>query len=602
MWKARNGGRQNAPSELQEALSHCQSAFRSVAIFSLIINVLMLASPIYMLQVYDRVLTTGHVDTLYFLTAIIGAALLLMAALDAARTAVTVRIGNWLTEALGPVFLESGVRGRLQGDATGSELLRDLSQVQSFIATQGLTAFFDSPWVPIYVAMIWLLHPSLGMVAISAAILLFVLTLLNEALTRRQTALAHRQQILGYQLADAVMRNAAVVSAMGMLPAVINRWRETNGEALNASRRASERGGVVMAFTKFARFFVQVAILGAGALLVLRGESTAGGMVAASILLSRALAPLEMAMSAWRNFASTRLAYGRLKKHLEVYPTEAERTWLPAPAGRLDVQGVVYTVPRSSRLLLMGVSFGLEPGEVIAMLGPSGAGKSTLCRLLVGIGSPTTGTIRLDGSEVSHWDRVQLGKHIGYLPQDVELFAGTVSENIARMGQFKDKDVIRAATLAHAHDMIQSLPEGYNTQIGEGGLSVSGGQRQRIGLARAVYGNPSFIILDEPNANLDEVGESALAATVGRLKRWGAGVIVVGHRPSTLAQADKILVLRDGCVAMFGPRELVLHGLQKLQEQAITSGKSDGAPIPKPAVSKGEPLRLPNLRQTSWVH
>ena len=435
MLKARRASAHNAPNELQRALWSCHSAFRSVAIFSLIINVLMLASPIYMLQVYDRVLTTGHVDTLYLLTAIIAAALLLMGVLDAARTAVTVRIGNWLSDALGPVFLESGVRARLQGEPTSAELLRDLSQVQNFIATQGLTAFFDSPWVPIYVAMIWFLHPALGIVAIGAAILLFVLTLMNEAATRRQTTLANREQILSYQLAEAVIRNAAVVWAMGMLPAVIKRWREMNGGALAAFRRASERGGAIMAFTKFARFFVQIGILGVGALLVLRGQLTAGGMVAASILLSRALAPVEMAMSVWRNFAATRLAHGRLKKHLEDFPSAAERAWLPAPEAHVEVESVVYCAPGSGRLILTGVSFELEPNEVIAMLGPSGAGKSTLCRLLVGIGSPTTGKIRLDGSEISHWNPVQLGKHIGYLPQDVELFSGTISENIARMGR-----------------------------------------------------------------------------------------------------------------------------------------------------------------------
>ena len=549
----------------------------------------MLASPIYMLQVYDRVLTTGHVDTLYLLTAIIAAALLLMGVLDAARTAVTVRIGNWLSDALGPVFLESGVRARLQGEPTSAELLRDLSQVQNFIATQGLTAFFDSPWVPIYVAMIWFLHPALGIVAIGAAILLFVLTLMTEAATRRQTTLANREQILSYQLAEAVIRNAAVVWAMGMLPAVIKRWREMNGGALAAFRRASERGGAIMAFTKFARFFVQIGILGVGALLVLRGQLTAGGMVAASILLSRALAPVEMAMSVWRNFAATRLAHGRLKKHLEDFPSAAVRAWLPAPEAHVRVESVVYCAPGSGRLILSGVSFELEPNEVIAMLGPSGAGKSTLCRLLVGIGSPSTGKIRLDGSEISHWNPVQLGKHIGYLPQDVELFSGTISENIARMGQVEDKQVFKAAKLAHAHDMIQTLPEGYNTQIGEAGMRLSAGQRQRLGLARAVYGAPHLVILDEPNANLDEAGESALAATVGKLKRWGAGVIVVGHRPSTLAQADKVLVIKDGCVAMFGPREHILRELQRLREPAATREEPGPRPAAKPFGSKREP-------------
>jgi ATP-binding cassette subfamily C protein/ATP-binding cassette subfamily C exporter for protease/lipase/ATP-binding cassette subfamily C protein EexD len=592
MPKVQQKGLHNAPTELQRAMSSCRSAFRSVATFSFVINILMLASPVYMLQIYDRVLTSGHVDTLYLLTAIIGIALLLMGALDAARTAVTVRIGNWLTDTLGPVYLASGVRARLQGESSSSELLRDLSQIQNFIATQGLTAFFDSPWVPIYILFIWLLHPALGMVALVSAGTLFLLTLMNEAATRRQTDLAHREQVLSFHLAEAVMHNAAVVWAMGMLPAVIDRWRKTNGEALKALRRSSERGGIILAFTKFLRFFVQIAILGVGALLVLRGELTAGGMIAASILLGRALAPVEMAMSAWRNFAASRQAYGRLKKQLEDYPTADGRAWLPAPKGRIVVEDVVFTAPRSSRLILFNVSFTLEPGEAIAMLGPSGAGKSTLCRLLVGIGSPKGGSIRLDGSELTHWDPVQLGDYIGYLPQDVELFAGTVSENIARMGKIQEREVVRAARLAHAHEMIQSLPEGYSTQIGDGGMTLSAGQRQRLGLARAVYGNPRLIILDEPNANLDEAGEAALAAAVGELKRRGAGLIVVGHRPSTLAQADRILVLKDGCVALFGPREQALQQLQKLRGNAAAGRDSGAVMLPRTVRNNDEQPRL----------
>jgi ATP-binding cassette subfamily C protein/ATP-binding cassette subfamily C exporter for protease/lipase/ATP-binding cassette subfamily C protein EexD len=377
-----------------------------------------------------------------------------------------------------------------------------------------------------------------------------------------------------------------------MLPAVIERWRKTNGEALKALRRSSERGGIILAFTKFLRFFVQIAILGVGALLVLRGELTAGGMIAASILLGRALAPVEMAMSAWRNFASSRQAYGRLKKQLEDFPTADGRAWLPTPKGRIVVEDVIFTAPRSSRLILFNVSFTLEPGEAIAMLGPSGAGKSTLCRLLVGIGSPKGGSIRLDGSELTHWDPVQLGEYVGYLPQDVELFAGTVSENIARMGKIQEREVVRAARLAHAHEMIQSLPEGYSTQIGDEGMTLSAGQRQRLGLARAVYGNPRIIILDEPNANLDEAGEAALAAAVGELKRRGAGLIVVGHRPSTLAQADKILVLKDGCVALFGPREQALQQLQKLRGNAAAGRDSGAVMLPRTARNNDEQPRL----------
>lgn len=588
------------PNELEWTLQKCRSGFRSVAIFSLVINLLMLAAPIYMLQVYDRVLTSGNIETLYFLTAIVGAALLLMGALDVARTALTVRIGGWLSDQLGPVFLASGVRGRLKGDCTGSQVLRDVTQLQSFIATHGLTAFFDSPWVPVFVALIWLLHPVLGMVALASAGLLFALTLLNEAVTRRRTEEASRAQILGFQLADAVMRNAAAVWAMGMLPAVIERWRATNSSALEALRRSAESGGVIVALTKFTRFFVQTAILGAGALLVLRGELTPGGMVAASILLSRALAPVEAAMNVWRNFAAARLSYRRLKEHLELYPSEARRPWLPPPEGRLSVRDVTYLAPGSTRILLSQVSFELAAGEAIAMLGPSGAGKSTLCRLLVGIGTPTSGKVCLDGSELTHWDSVALGQHIGYLPQDVELFAGTVRENIARMSVVDDKAVIEAAQLAHAHEMIQTLPEGYDTEIGEGGLVLSAGQRQRLGLARAVYGNPQLIILDEPNANLDQVGEAALAAAVGELKKRGSGLIVVGHRPSTLAQADKILLLQQGYVTMFGPREAILQRLQKLQEATTAPADHNGVPVKSIATSgDGDPAPREARLETS---
>jgi PrtD family type I secretion system ABC transporter len=558
-------------SELEQALRDCQSAFAIVMAFSLVMNVLMLASPVYMLQIYDRVLTTGHLETLTLLTVIVGAALVVMCALDFARTGVTVRVGCWLNDRLGPVLLGSSVRARLHGDALGVQPLRDLSQMQSFIGTQGLTAFFDIPWVPVFVVLSWFLHPLFGMVALFAAILLFLLSIGNELVTRAPTLAANLAQLTATQHADAAIRNAEVVRAMGMLPALTERWRESNAASIAALRTASERGGLIVASTKFVRIFVQVAVLGLGALLVLRGEVSPGAMIAASILLGRALAPVELAMGAWRNFTSTRIAYARLQRHLQAYAPEAQRTRLPAPNGRISVDKLTYVAPGSGLPILRQVSFAVEPGEVVAVLGPSAAGKSTLCRFLVGLLTPTSGNVRLDGSELAHWDPDQLGRFVGYLPQDVELFAGSVRDNIARMSKADDNAIVEAAVLARAHDMIAHLPNGYETQIGDSGTRLSAGQRQRVGLARAVYGGPPLIVLDEPNANLDQAGEAALAAAIGELKARGSALVIVGHRPSTLARADKILWLKEGRVELFGPRDEVL---QKLREAAIALERS----------------------------
>jgi PrtD family type I secretion system ABC transporter len=580
---------QEAQSALSNALRSCRSAFGVCAVFSLVINILMLASPIYMLQVYDRVLTTGHVDTLIMITVIVTIALAVMCALDALRTAVTIRIGCWLNERLGPIFLACGVRGTLKGDPSGAQSLQDINQIQSFIATQGLTAFFDFPWVPLFMGLIWMLHPLLGIVAVSSAVALFLLSIANEFATRKVNESANKAQIEAIRLADAAIRNAEVVQSMGMLQAMTSRWVNLNDTVMSGLRRGGEVGGLVLATTKFVRFFIQAAILGTGAWLVLRAELTAGSMIAASILLGRALAPVEMAMGAWRNFMGARFAYGRLKKAIEDYPEQPPRTRLPTPTGQLAVDDITYLAPNTDTLILSKVSFSVEPGEALAIIGPSGAGKSTLCRLLVGLATPNVGEVRLDGSQIHHWDPAQVGHHIGFLPQDVELFAGTVHENIARMKRAADEDVVQAAMLAHAHQMIQHLPGGYDTEIGGRGVRLSGGQRQRIGLARAVFGSPRLIVLDEPNANLDQAGEAALAEALFNLKRRGAALIIVGHRSSTLAQADKILVLKEGCVAMFGARDEVLQTLTNTSVQTTTNTsvqttRSNEATAPNPQV------------------
>jgi ATP-binding cassette, subfamily C, type I secretion system permease/ATPase len=562
-------------TELSQALSDCRRAALIIGTFSVVINTLMLAPSLYMMQVYDRVITTGHMETLIFLTGIAALALIVLAALDTLRSSVMVRIGCWLNDRLGPVFLASSIRSQLRGDGCGAQPLRDLAQIQNFVASQGLTVFFDAPWIAVFVTLIWILHPLLGAISLVIAVFLLALSVINEMTTRRANVDASLAQISAMQEAETAVRNAEVVHAMGMHPAIMGRWQARNSDAMAATSRAAERGGILLGITKFSRFFAQILILGAGAHLVIHGELSAGSMIAASILLGRALAPVEVAMAAWRNFSAARISYARLAARLSDFATEVNRIQLPVPKGHLVVDDVSFG--SRERVILRHVSFEVMPGESVAVIGPSAAGKSTLCRLLVGVIAPTAGQIRLDGSEVVHWDSVQLGRYVGYVPQDVELFAGSVRENIARMGPVDEEAVVEAASLAHAHEMIQRLPDGYETQIGESGLRLSGGQRQRIGLARAVYGDPRLVVLDEPNANLDQAGESALSTAIQDLKKRGVALIIVGHRPSTLAQADKIVLLRDGRVELFGPRDVTL---QKLR---AAKSPSSVVPMQKPA-------------------
>ncbi|WP_085033291.1 type I secretion system permease/ATPase [Ensifer aridi] len=560
--KASVDKRRRSKTDLDYATGQIRSSLLMLAIFSFAINLLMLTSPLYMLQVYDRVLVSGRVETLVMLTVFAGSALLVLGVLDSLRSAVMVRVGCWLNDRLGPVLISGGVRARLVGDNAGAQPLRDLAQVQSFLSSQALTALFDAPWTPVFLALIWLLHPALGALAVCAALLLALLTLLNELTTRGASQTANTKQIAAFQQAESTIRNAEVVRAMGMLPGLLERWRASNDSSLSATRSSAERGAAILGITKFLRFFVQSATLGLGAYLVLKGEVSGGAMIASSILLGRALAPIEVAMGSWRNFLATRIAYDRLKLRLQGIPAEPPRTRLPEPYGHISLKHVSYSAPGTKAQVIDNVSFHLTPGEALAVIGPSASGKSTLCRLIGGIAAPSGGEIRLDGSELHHWNPEQLGRYIGYLPQDVELFSGSIRDNISRMAKADDDEVVQAAMLAHAHEMIQRLPQGYETPIGDAGARLSGGQRQRIGLARAVFGDPKIIILDEPNANLDQSGEAALAAAVRALKRRGAALMIVGHRPSTLAQADKILLLREGRLELFGAREDVLGRLR----------------------------------------
>lgn len=554
--------RSRRKTELDDARAQIRSIFALLGLFSLAINLLMLASPIYMLQVYDRVLTTGRVETLVLVTIIAGAALLVFGILDAIRSIITARVGCWFNAQLSPLLISGGVRARLIGDQAGAQPLRDLSQVQAFLSSQGLSAIFDAPWSPVFLALIWLLHPLLGMFATGSVILLVLLGFFNEFITRRSIQASTTSHLSALQQADMTIRNAEVVRAMGMLPNLLERWKSANDASLDDTLHGTQRSAGILGLTKFARYFVQSATLGLGAFLVIRGEATGGAMIASSILLGRALGPIEMVVGSWRNISTTLLAYQRLKSRLEGVPPEPARTRMPEPYGYITLEKVSYVVPGMKTPVLSNVSFRLVPGEALAVIGPSASGKSTLCRIMAGVLSPSDGVIRLDGTNLQHWHSDQLGGALGYLPQDVELFSGSIRDNIARMGAADDEEIVQAATLAHAHELIQRLPQGYETPIGDLGTRLSGGQRQRVGLARAVFGSPKVIILDEPNANLDQAGENALAATLQDLKATGAALLIVGHRPSTLAQADKVLVLKDGKVELFGQREDVIGRLR----------------------------------------
>ena len=572
---------------MQEAVRRAVTGFVVAGIFSLFLNLLMLVSPLYMLQVYDRVLTTGSKETLFYLTLMAIVALAVLGALEGLRTSVLARVGQWIGGAVGGGLVEQSVSGALAGQTSGTQPLRDLSQVRSFIA-QGLSVFFDAPWVPIFVALIWILHPWLGVLALSAAIILFCIALANDWLTRSAYASSGKAQMTAMTHADAAVRNAEVVRAMGMQPALLEKWRYFDDSASQEQTRGVQRGGAMLGLSKAIRFAVQVGVLGLGALLVLDGQLTPGGMIAGSILLGRALAPVEQSIGAWRGYVGARAAYERIKE-LEGNEKDTDESAmpLPAPKGQVSVEAVTFVPPGAEKPVLQQVSFPLAMGDVVGVIGPSGAGKSTLCRLLVGIWPPTRGAVRLDGADLSQLDSDEVGKFIGYLPQDVELFAGTVQENIARMSAGEPQKVVQAAQLADVHEMILRLPQGYDTQIGPQGNVLSGGQRQRIGLARTLYGDPRLVVLDEPNSNLDQAGEAALIATIKRLGERGITTIVVAHRLAALSVVDKLVVLEGGRVSDFGSRQEVLQRLNEGKDPSVRSQRESNRTRPTAGVGMG---------------
>jgi PrtD family type I secretion system ABC transporter len=538
----------------------CRGGFLAVVLFSLCINLLMLTVPLYMLQLFDRVLGSGSIDTLLLLTTITGVALLTLAALEAVRGQVLLRMSTWLDTRLGGQLLATSIGATLRrNQAPSVQALRDLSTFRGFLTGPAIFPVLDAPWTPIFLVVVFLLHPLLGILSLAGALVLLTLAIINEMATRKPLQASGNASIQALHQAEAAARNADAIEAMGIMPGLIRRWNQRNSEALSLQTKAGIRSGSIAATAKFTRLLLQVGMFGVGAWLVIIGELTPGAMIAGSILMGRALAPIDSAIGSWRSGIAAREAYRRIAAQFDEMSSQGKAMALPAPSGSLRVEGLAYVHPGASKPALRNIAFAVEPGDVLGLIGPTAAGKTTLARLLIGNLEPRVGHVRLDGIEISQWASADRGRHIGYLPQDIELFSGTVAENISRMGEAEAEKVIAAAQLAGVHDMILRLPQGYDTEIGEGGAALSGGQRQRIALARALFGNPPFVVLDEPNANLDQSGEQALLNAVGALKERGATLVIIAHRPNLLRHTDKILVLRNGAPSMFGPRDKVLE-------------------------------------------
>jgi ATP-binding cassette, subfamily C, bacterial exporter for protease/lipase len=570
-------------TELAEVLFSFRKAFYTAGLFSMFINLLGLVPSIYMLQVYDRVLQSRNVTTLVMLTVIMLGFYLMLGMLELARSKLLIRIGAQLDVKLNNrVFVASFERNLKRAGGNAGQALGDLTNVRQFLTGNGLFAFFDAPWAPLYLIVIFLFSPWLGVFALFASLILFSLAWATELSTRKPLAEATQVAASANNYATNNLRNAEVIEAMGMLDNLRNRWLKKQMRFLALQNEASDKAASISAATKSVRIAVQSLVLGGGALLVIDGQLTPGGMIAASILLGKALGPVELAIGVWRQLLGARTAYHRLEELLQEHPERPIGMELPAPAGRLLLEGVMAAAPGSQVMILKQVGFNVAPGEIVGVIGPSASGKSTLARLLVGVWPTLGGKVRLDGADIFTWDKNLLGPSVGYLPQDIELFEGTIAENIARFGDVDAGQVVEAAKLAGVHDMILRFPKGYDTQIGDGGSALSGGQRQRIAFARAIYGNPSFVVLDEPNSNLDDIGEAALIRAIQELKRRGTTVILITHRTSIISVVDKLLLLVDGMLQLYGPRDQVLLAIQQRAQAATNPNPPATTPAAMP--------------------
>jgi ATP-binding cassette subfamily C protein len=563
---AQRGAQEQGGSELRSALRSCRSAFIGTAAFSLVINVLMLTGSMFMLEVYDRVLPSRSIPTLIAMCSIAGFLFIAMGLLDVLRSRLLARAGGAIDESLAARVFDVLVRlpVRTGNRKDGLQPLRDLDSIRSFLSSQGPTALFDLPWLPFYLAIVYAFHPLLGLTAVIGAVVLVSLTVLTETLTRRPTREATMHTATRLNLAQACQRNAEVLAGMGFASRLGALWASSNDRALAWQRRLNDIGGGLGAIARVLRMVLQSAVLATGAYLVIIQQASAGIIIAGSILAARALAPVDIAIANWRAFIAARQSWARLGQLLAKLPRQPRPTPLPAPSSKLQVENLVIVPPGQQTVAVRDITFALNPGQGLGIIGPSGAGKSSLARVLVGAWLPVAGRVRLDGAALDQWEPEALGRHIGYLPQGVELFAGSVAQNIARFDPDADPAaVIEAAKSADVHDLIVSLPNGYDTEIGEGGSTLSAGQRQRVALARALYGDPFLIVLDEPDASLDQDGEQSLHKAILGVRQRGGIVVVVSHRQAVIGAVDLLLALDRGRPVVAGPKELVLQKLAR---------------------------------------
>jgi len=551
--------------ELAAALRDVRHYFGFAGLFSAAVNLLMLTPIIYMLQVYDRVVSSGSVPTLTMLTILMVCLLLALGGFEWVRSMVMIGASNRLEQRLRQRISEATFNRALLsgGMTTSAQPMNDLSQLRQYLTGPSLFAFFDAPWVPIYLIVMYLFHPYFALCGVFAVIVMLAFALANEKTTSRKLQDANSLNSSVNNQLTGSLRNAEVIAAMGMGNDIRARQEDGSERILDLQTSASRQAGVFTSMSKSFRLVMQSLTLGLGALLALQQEISPGMMIAGSLLLGRALAPIDLLVATWRGFSVARAQYNRLGELLEQLPPRPLPMPLPDPRGRLSVEGLFVLPPASQTFVVRNANFELAPGEALGIVGPSASGKSSLARAILGVWPSARGAVRLDGAEIFTWDRDQLGRHLGYLPQDIELFDGSIADNICRFGQQDSDAIVAAARLAGVHDLILELPQGYNTMIGGSGGVLSGGQRQRIGLARAVYGNPCLIVLDEPNSNLDDQGEKELVEALERIKQQGSTIIVISHRTMVLQSMDKMLVLKEGAPINYGPRSQVLAALMK---------------------------------------
>ncbi|RMS23701.1 type I secretion system permease/ATPase [Pseudomonas syringae] len=557
-------------NNLQVALKACKGSFISVGFFSLFVNALMLVPTLYMIQVSGRVVPSSSTPTLIMLTLIMTVLMITMGSLEWVRSRIMVRISNKLDVLLSRDVYQASFRKALRsgGMDASAQSLNDLTSLRQFLTGNGLFAFFDAPWLPIYTAVMFIFHPWFGWMTVGSAIVLVVLAYLNHRFTGKALTEANQQSLTANLLTTKNLRNAEVIESMGMLDTLMGRWGKRQRRVLVLQSDASDKSGTISSISRTFRNWAQSIMLALGAYLVITHQINPGLMMAGSLLLGRALSPVDQIINTWKGFVAARVQYTRLSETLEKLHNEPDRMALPDPEGHVQVENLVVTPPGGKSPVIRNISFVTPAGTIVGIVGPSAAGKSTLVRALLGIWPAQHGTVRLDGADISAWDKQKLGPHLGYLPQDIELFEGSISDNIARFTKVDPEKVVLAARTAGVHEMILQLPDGYDTVIGSEGVNLSGGQRQRIGLARAIYGSPRLIVLDEPNSNLDEVGERALSVALQLIKESGATVFIVSHRPNILSRLDRVMVMNAGTITLYGARDQVIAELAQQQAKA----------------------------------